>query len=121
MAEEKVFLDERGIKVTSARFISLGKTHSIAGVTEVSTFIHRPERKYPIIVAAIGIILLLFKVYVFGVVLIAAGVAWWIIQKNEYSVMLSSASGNSDAFRDKDEAFIDRVVAALNDAIVHRG
>lgn len=121
MAEEKVFLDERGIKVTSARFVSPGKTHSMAGVTEVSTFIHTPDRKFPIILAVIGIILLIFKVWILGAILAAAGIAWFISQKDEYSVMLGSASGSSDAFRDKDQAFIERVVTALNDSIVHRG
>jgi hypothetical protein len=52
---------------------------------------------------------------------IAAAVAWFLLQKTNYQVMLSSASGNQDALTSTDETFIDRVVQALNDAIVFRG
>jgi hypothetical protein len=119
MAEEKVFFDERSVKVTSARFITLGKTHSMSGVTAVSSYIIKPNRKPPVILAVIGIIIVIF--HWAGAILIAGAVAWWFLQKNLYSVMLSSASGNQDALTDNDEDFIQRVVTALNDAIVHRG
>ncbi len=119
MAEEKVFFDEQGVKVTNARFVSVGKTHSMSGVTAVSSYVNKPNRKPPIIVAVAGAIIAIF--HWIGFVLIAGAVAWWILQKNTYSVMLSSASGNQDALTDKDSAFIQRVVTALNDAIIHRG
>ena len=119
MAEEKVFFDERGIKVTNARFVTLGKTHSMSGVTAVSSYINKPNRKPPIILAVVGIIIVIF--HWSGALLIAGAVAWWVLQKSTYSVVLSSASGNQDALTDKDADFIQRAVSALNDAIVFRG
>lgn len=119
MAEEKVFLDERGIKVTNARFVTLGKTHSMSGVTAVGSYINKPNRKPPVILAIVGIIVVCF--HWFGALLIAGAAAWLFLQKNSYSVVLSSASGNQDALTDGDADFIQRTVAALNDAIVHRG
>lgn len=119
MAEEKVFLDERGVKVTNARFLTFGKTHSMAGVTAVSSFIIKPNRKQPLILAAIGIIVAIF--HWSGFIVIGGAVAFWFLQKPKYTVSLSSASGNDDALTDPDKDFIFRVVDALNEAIVYRG
>jgi hypothetical protein len=119
MAEEKVFFDEQGVKVTNARFVTFGKTHSMSGVTAVSSYINKPNRKQPIILAVVGIIIVIF--HWSGAIFIAGAIAWWFIQKNTYSVVLSSASGNEDALTDKNEDFIQRAVTALNDAIVFRG
>ncbi len=120
MAEEKIFLDEKGVKVTNARFVTFAKTHTLAGITSVSSFVVPPKRKGPIVVAALGLISLIFAWYV-GIILIALAVAWWISQKNIYQVVLSSASGSEDALSDRDSEFIGRVVNALNEAIIHRG
>ncbi len=59
--------------------------------------------------------------YLIGIVLIGIGIFLLIRNKPVYSVMLASASGESDAINSKDEDFIDRIVQALNDAIVVRG
>ncbi|PKP15352.1 MAG: QacE, partial [Bacteroidetes bacterium HGW-Bacteroidetes-22] len=45
MAEEKIFLEEGGIKVTNARFITHGKTHSMGGITSVSSYKIEPSKK----------------------------------------------------------------------------
>lgn len=119
MAEEKVFFDQNGIKVTSARFICGGKTHSMAGVTAVEARVIPINRKPPIIIAVIGIVVAIF--HWFGFVVIAAALVWLFLQKKDYVVYLSSASGGSDAFINKDESFVDNIVSAVNDAIVHRG
>jgi hypothetical protein len=120
MAEEKIFLDEKGVKVTNARFVTFAKTHALAGITSVSSYVIPPKRKGPIVVAILGVILFFVKWYL-GIVFIALGVAWWISQKRIYQVVLSSASGSEDALSDPDSEFINRVVNALNEAIIHRG
>jgi hypothetical protein len=120
MAEEKIFLDERGVKVTNARFITFGKTHSMSGVTAVSSYIINPNRKGPIIVAILGL-LAFFIGWLYAIIIIGLAVAWWFMQKHKYTVVLSSASGNEDALTDLDQNFIFRVVDALNESIVYRG
>lgn len=118
--EEQVFFDERGVKVTNARFITFGKTQTLAGITSVSSFIEKPKRTLPIVLGIIGLICFSFS-YILAIILIIAAVAIWVIQKPEYIVRLESASGSVDALKDKDSGFIDKVINALNDAIVHRG
>ncbi len=120
MAEEKVFFEEGSVKVTNARFLTYGKTHSMNGITSVTKYMIKPNRKGPLIVAGIGLLAFIFKWYV-AVIILAAAVAWWFLQKTKYSVQLASASGHNDALTSTNEEYIDRVVNALNDAIVHRG
>ena len=56
-----------------------------------------------------------------ALILIAIGVVWWRSQKTTYNVVLSSASGETDAFTSTDEKYVDNLVSALNDAIISRG
>lgn len=121
--EEKTFFNENGVSVSNARFIAQGQTYAMSGVTSVKSFRQEPSRKGPIILAIIGLIALTGggTVTVVGLALIAGAVALWILQKPEFSVLLSSASGEAKALTNKDGEFIGKVVAALNDAIVHRG
>jgi len=120
MAEETVFFEEGDVKVTNARFLTYGKTHSMNGITSVSKFRFPPNRKGPIILAIVGLLAFIFKWYI-AVIILALAAVWWFTQKTYYSVQLSSASGDADALRSANEEYIDRVVTALNDAIVHRG
>lgn len=120
MAEEKVFLDSGGVKVTSSRFITFGKTQALAGITAVSSHYESPKRTGPIVLAIIGLICFAFKWWL-AIILIALAVLWWMSQKTIYFIRLESASGASDALSSKDKDFIFQVVDALNDAIVHRG
>ena len=51
----------------------------------------------------------------------AGAVLWWMMQKNKFIVSLSSASGSEEALTSTDEAYIDKIVNALNEAIAERG
>ncbi|MDX9942873.1 MAG: DUF6232 family protein [Bacteroidales bacterium] len=120
MAEEKVFFEDRGVKVTNSRFITYGKTHSLSGITAVSSQYISPSRKWPIILGVIGLALFAWKWFL-ALIVIALAVGWWMSQKTIYQVVLASSSGENDALSDKDQDFINKVVEALNDAIVFRG
>lgn len=118
--EEQIFLDESGVKVTNARFITYGKTQALAGITSVSTLVKNPNRLWPIILIILGGILAFNGDITFGI-LALIGILWLVFQKSTYYVRLESASGTSNALESKDKDFIFRVVDALNDAIVARG
>jgi len=100
-----------------------GKTYAMSGVTSVKSWEKTPSRKGPIILIVIGVLLLAAgKSAIIGAVLfIGGGIAWWVSQKSEFSVMLTSASGEMQAYTSKDGAFVSKIVNAVNDAIVHRG
>jgi hypothetical protein len=127
MAEES-FFDEGEVKVTSARFIIPSQTYALSGVTSVKNLKEAPSKKWPIILIVIGFfILALSSEYsgsggiIFGLLVAGGGIAWLILSKPRYYVVLSSASGETKSLSSQDSAYISRVIAALNDAIVHRG
>ena len=121
--EERNFFNEGGVSVTNARFIAQGQTYAMSGVTSVKTFRKDPSRVGPIILGVVGLACLAGggSASAFGIVLILVAGALFVLMKPEFSVLLSSASGEAKALSSKDGDFIGKVVSALNDAIVHRG
>jgi hypothetical protein len=121
---ETVFFDENNVKVTNARFISNGQTYAMSGVTSVRSTMAPAEIKGYLIAIGIGLIMLFAldgAAKLLGIVV--AGVAVWLLMnaKSTHWVTLVTAAAESRALESNDEAFINRVVEALNDAIVHRG
>jgi hypothetical protein len=125
--EEKTFFNEGGVSVSNARFIAQGQTYAMSGITSVKSYQQDPSRKGPIILGIVGIIAIAAGAsgsggaIIVGLLCIAGAAAWWFAQKPEFSVLLSSASGEAKALTSENGQFITNVVNALNDAIVHRG
>lgn len=118
--DEQVVLEEGNVKVTNTRFIVAGQTYAMNGVTSVEQFAKKPARIVPIVIGIGGLIALSGSV-IFAIILLGIAAALWIFQKATYSVLLSTSSGKAQALTSKDEQYISRVVAALNDAIISRG
>jgi uncharacterized membrane protein len=57
---------------------------------------------------------------VFAVLLII-GILWYRSLRPTYHVMLATAGGERPGLTSQDEGAVDRVTAAITDAIVHRG
>jgi len=123
MAEEKVFLNEGGVSVTNARMMYGDQTYAMSGVTSVKSFEKQPSRKGPIVLIIIGLLALAGgkDTIIVSLLLLAGGILWWIKQKAEYSVVLTSSSGETKAYTSNDKAFVIKIVQSINDAIVHRG
>ena len=121
--EEKSFFNDGGVSVSNSRFIAQGQTYAMSGVTSVKSSRQDPSRKAPIIMGIVGLLALAggSTAAIVGLLLIAGAVAMWFLQKAEFQVLLYTASGEAKALTSNDGAFVSNVVAALNDAIVHRG
>lgn len=120
---EQTFLNESGIQVTNARLITKGRTYVVSNITSVSLYEVKPNRVGVIVCAGIGAIVLLQGgngVYA-GLIFLALAIVSWFANPTTYSVRLVTASGESDAFTAKDRGQVERVVKALNEAIVSRG
>jgi Family of unknown function (DUF6232) len=120
---ESSFFDEGGVSVSNARFIVHDQTFAMSGVTSVKTSKKEPSRKGSYILAGIGFLALLVggKLALVGWLLILSAGGLWYFQRTEFSVWLSTASGEAKALTSKDSETIAKIVAALNEAIVHRG
>ena len=124
--EEKVFLSEGKVKVTNARFMVPSQTFAMSGITSIKTSKEHPSRTSPIIVIAIGIgslagVKFFPLLALVALALIAVGGVWLYLTKTIFHIVLTSASGETKALSSKDRKWISKVIAALNDSIVHRG
>ena len=95
----------------------------MSGVTSVKQGRADPSRKVPIFFGIIGLLFLATgsSGLILGLILIAVAVGVWFLQKPIYHVTLLTASGESDAHSSTDSQLVNRIVAAVNEAIVHRG
>lgn len=121
--EEKTFLNEGGVNVTSARFIVPSQTFAMSGITSVKAFREDPSRVWPVIFLILGVLLMFGGggAMICGIILASLSVAWLASQKAIFHILLATASGEAKALSSPDRQWIDKVVTALNDSIVHRG
>jgi hypothetical protein len=121
---EREFLRQGGVVVTQARFIHGSQTFAMSNVTSVLSTKTDPSKGGAILLIVLGIVLIAAHqaaTIVIGLALAALG-GWWLYSmKPTYNVVLRTASGESRAFSSKDRSLVERVVAAVNDAIVARG
>ena len=127
MAEEKVFYDNGGSKVTNTRFIANGTTYPINGITSVAVRRNEVSKKNAIVTIVIGAIILFtgfsssIGVAAFGALVVVAGFFWFKSLKDTYHVVTSSAGGETDALWSHDSSLIREIESALNNAIIERG
>jgi len=91
-------------------------------ISSVHVFEIVKSKKLPIALIVIGFFLLMVpNTRIFGVFLLVVAIALLFLIKNEFAVRISTNSGESNSIVSKDKAYIQKIVNALNDAIVHRG
>ena len=124
MAEEKTFFQHEDVKVTNARFMVGSQTFSMSNITSVKAMAQSPQRGWPVALLVVGAMMLAFgtrDIWGFAIAFVAVGAIWLFTQKSMYHVMLTTAGGETSALSSKQKEYIQKVVQALNDAIVARG
>lgn len=118
--DEKTFFEYEDVRVTSARFISGSHTYAMSNITSVKAFEAKPKRIGGIIVLIIGLAIAI-NTPVVGLIIAAIAAYYLYQQKTMYHVMLATAGGETSALKTHQREYLDKVVAALNQAIIHRG
>ena len=118
--EEREFFRYEDVTVTNSRFIVASQTFAMSNITSVRASVTPPSRFWPIAFVVVGVLFLLGSAAV-GIGLIVIGGIWLALQKTYYHVSLTTAGGETKALTSDQQEYIDKVVRALNDAIVHRG
>ena len=123
MVNEQVFLDDRGVSVSNSRMMYEGQTYAMSGITSVKSYEKKPSRILPIILIIIGLIAMAAGkgAIIVGLLFVAGGIVAWALMKPDYSVVLTSSSGETKAYTSKDKGFVLKIISAVNEAIVHRG
>lgn len=119
--EERVFFEYGDVKVTNARFINGGQTYAMNNVTSVKPYEKKPSRLIGLVVLLAGIVIMVESSFITGL-LITLAVAFYLYQqKSIYHILLSTSAGETTALVTYQRNYLNDVIAALNDAIVHRG
>jgi hypothetical protein len=124
--EEKTFLNEGGVTVTSTRFIVSSQTFAMSGIISFKVSEDKPSRATPAVIVAIGAVVLFFSkdfrdLLPVALVMIAVGGIWLASQRSLFHVLLTTASGETRVISSKNGKWITKVIAALNDSIIFRG
>jgi hypothetical protein len=124
---EKVYYSDGEITVTNTRAIMGGKTYAMANVTSVSLGQTQQESSCGYALLFLGILLafgLLRSdtsfVGLIGILVVICGLFMLIQKSSEYVVRIGSASGETDALKNKDPQYIQKIVDAVNQAIIER-
>jgi multisubunit Na+/H+ antiporter MnhC subunit len=119
---EVTFYQDANVTVTQSRYLTNSKTYAMRNISSVHIFEIIKSRKLPIIMIVIGVLMLLAdNVRIAGFVVFAIGVALLFLIKNEFAVRISTNSGEANSIVSKDKIYIQKIVDALNEAIIHRG
>jgi hypothetical protein len=134
MSDEKIFLNEGATYVSNTKIVLGATTYATANITSVSKSFTTPSTGCAIILMILGGLGVLISVSILlgkpsdgivpflgGAAILAIGILWFRSLKPDFHVVLSSASGEKRGLTSKDQAWIDRVVVAITDAITHRG
>ncbi len=117
---EQIFFEYDDVKVTSSRFISGGQTYAMSNITSVKPYEKKPSRFMGIVVLLVGLVMAMNSLS-FGIVVGIGAAAYLYFQKTIYHVLLSTSAGETKALVTYQRDYLDKVIAALNDAIVARG
>lgn len=118
--DETTFFEYESVRVTNTRFIVDGQTFAMNNITSVKPMEKKPNRVVPIVLIVLGVLPAINGAYA-GLVLSAIGAIWFAMQKTVYHIMLHTAGGETSALKTNQKEYLQQVVTALNNAIVHRG
>lgn len=118
--QETTFFEHEGVRITNTRFIVDGQTFAMNNITSVKPLEKKPSRMLPAALVIIGALPAINGTYG-GLALSLIGVVWLLLQKTVYHVMLHTAGGETSALKTYQKEYLQKVVTALNNAIVHRG
>lgn len=119
--EEKIFFEYDDVKVTNARFMIGSQTYAMSNITSVKAYEEKPNRTIGILGIIAGIIIAMQIEPITGAIIAIVSVLFMFLQKTVYHVMLNTSGGETSALKTHQTEYLNKVVSALNKAIVHRG
>jgi hypothetical protein len=127
--EVSFYSDDSGVRVTNSRLIIGATTYTMLNITSVSCAVERPSRVVPWAFFIVGAFSFLAGFssrgaegfIIFGLFMLAIGGLWWKAQKTYYHLRIASASGEASAVKSTDETRVEKILEAVNEAIIGRG
>jgi Family of unknown function (DUF6232) len=113
--DTNIFYEDGLVKVTRSMFEAGSTQFPIRNIGSVRTLTEPPSRKGPLICIGLGV--LLIAAYGLGLLMIAAGIYWWISQKTLYYIIVVSGGSESRAYSSTDSTTIRKIQSAINQAL----
>jgi hypothetical protein len=120
---EKVFHNDANVIVTQSRFIASGRTYTMRNISSVTVSTVEKDKKLQIALLVVGCLMALTGggVQIAGFVIALGALIWLLTMKNNYAVRISTNAGESNSLTSADKAYVQKIVNAVNEAIIHRG
>ncbi len=121
--EEKVFYEDENVKVTQSRFTVGTETYAMRNISSVTNFEIENSKIVPWIFIISGIISVFFieTIKWWNAVMVIGGIIWAILITNDFAVKISTNAGEPNTLISEDKEYIQKVVDAINEAIIYRG
>lgn len=120
--QEYMLFNSDNVFVSNNRFIVDGQTYEMGNVTSVKVDVEEATVGTGIFIALIGTLVLFSTQFTYsGGIILLIGILSFLAAKNRYSIVLSTSSGQGNVLFSKDINYIEKIVSALNEAIVSRG
>jgi Family of unknown function (DUF6232) len=121
---EKIFYQDQNVIVTNSRVVASGKTYAMSNISSVTNFRIVKNSTIGIVIIVVGGLSLFsgeWQGWLFGIIVIILGAVIIRKKKDYFSVQISSNSGESKAIISKDKNYVQKIVDAVNEAIIYRG
>ena len=122
-----VHFSSNGISVTNTRVVIGAQTFAVENISSVVVERHDPPTLLPGLLIVAGACIAIFAIgasaagaIVFGIVLVLLGIAVLQIGKSTYWLVLTTAGGEVRACSSRNQADAQRIVVAINRAIIER-
>lgn len=129
--EEINFYNDSLVTVTSSRIVMPNLTFALRNISSVRNHSIAPSHGGDIILIIIGLLIAMTGFCVgkgggiiagiIGLGLIAFGIYLYMNKKPTYFVYLGTNAGEQKGIESKDKEYVDNIVKAINEAIIHKG
>jgi hypothetical protein len=126
MPEEEIIYSDSRASISTSRVVIDGKTYALRNITSVKMSVTPANRGCAIALITVGAILAMVGLaikggiggFVVGLIVLGIGVLWAKAAKEQYHVAIASSSTEGHALTSPDRPYIQKIVDAVNEAII---
>ncbi|QXU41478.1 DUF6232 family protein [Pedobacter sp. D749] len=122
LQNEITFYQDVNVTVTQSRYVTNSKTYAMRNISSVHIFEIVKSKTAPVLMIIMGVLMLFANdIRILGLIVLVVGILILALNKNEFTVRISTNAGEVNSIVSKDRLYVQNIVSALNDAIVFRG